>query len=79
MSSPKYIEIVAKVRAGTHRIISWSGRKYKNHNATKFSLQRLHPTLGWTCEGGVDLNVLRRASKELSYEYQVTYGIGVYS
>jgi hypothetical protein len=70
----QYLDILTKVRTGTHRIISYRGGK----NATRYRLQRLHPERGWLetpCAEGA----ARRASKELAGKFHPSFGLIVFT
>ena len=74
MNRPQYLDILDKVRAGTHRIISYRG----SNSATRYRVQKLHSERGWLDEVHAE-NAVRVAAKKLAGQFYPTYGITIWT
>jgi hypothetical protein len=67
----QYLDIIAKVRAGTHRIRSYKGARGRTRFDFEYLSQRRNEWMPATAEH----KALLRASKELPYRYDMTLGV----
>lgn len=67
----QYLDILAKVRAGTHRIRSYRIARGRTRYEFEYLSQRRNEWMPATA----DHNALLRASKELPHRYDMTLGV----